>query len=309
MGSTSIELTESVWNPVRGCSMVSPGCKHCYAMRQAHRFSGEGHPYEGLTEITGMGPRWTGRARFVQDMLAAPLHWKKPRRIFLNSMSDLFHGDITNEQIASVFGVMAACQQHTFQVLTKRPKRMLEWYDWYEGHSGAGASTYAAAMQAASMLNSAAVRRLDAATEAPWPLPNVWLGVSVESQAAADERIPLLLQTPAAVRWVSAEPLLDDINLQHVMINNAPSPPFFGNALHEYRGFEHRIDWVVCGCESGPGARPMNIDWARSLRDQCVAAGVPFFLKQATIDGELVKMPNLDGKVWAQMPEVKSCMK
>ncbi|HEX2677999.1 MAG TPA: DUF5131 family protein, partial [Polyangiales bacterium] len=139
MGETAIEWTDTVWNPVRGCARVSPGCESCYAERQAHRFSNPGGPYEGLTVLGKHGPRWSGRARFVPETLDAPLRWRKPRRIFVNSMSDLFHHDITNEQIAAVFGVMAACPQHTFQVLTKRAERLPEWFRWVDEVPNAGA--------------------------------------------------------------------------------------------------------------------------------------------------------------------------
>lgn len=138
---TSIEWTDVTWNPVRGCSLVSAGCANCYAMKQAHRFSGAGKPYDGLTELGPQGPRWTGKIQLVEEALDAPLHWKKPRRIFVNSMSDLFHEDVTNKFIASVFGVMAACPHHTFQVLTKRPDRLRQWFGWVESkRSGLTAS-------------------------------------------------------------------------------------------------------------------------------------------------------------------------
>jgi protein gp37 len=183
MGDNSwIEWTDATWNCIRGCSLVSGGCKYCYAMKQAHRFSGPGGAYEGLTELGPEGPRWTGKVRTVPQLLELPLHWKKPRRVFVNSMSDLFHEDVPHEFIRDVFSVMIRCEWHTFQVLTKRPKRMQEIVQrWYPKNRA-------------------------------YP-PNVWLGVSVEDQKTADERIPLLLQTPAAVRFVSAEPLIGPIDL------------------------------------------------------------------------------------------------
>ncbi len=255
MGDNSaIEWTDATWNPVRGCAIVSKGCTNCYAMRQAHRTSGTGGAYAGLTKLTKGGPVWTGEIRLVHELLDQPLRWRRPRRIFVNSMSDLFHEDVPLLFIGSVLGIAAACPQHTFQVLTKRAARMREavqskvFRDAYE----ASVEMYA--------------------DEVPWPPPNVWLGVSVEDQAAADERIPQLLDTPAAVRWISAEPLLGPLDLAHYL----PLPREYGITERTFG----QLDWVVAGGESGPGARPMHPDWARSLRDQCAAAGVPFFFKQ-----------------------------
>lgn len=225
---TGIEWTDATWNPVTGCAKVSAGCKHCYAERNWGR----------LQHL----PAYAGRA-FTDvathaDRLLQPLSWKRPRRIFVNSMSDLFHQDIHDDFIGMVFRTMARAPQHTFQVLTKRAERMqrLLTHPKMRGFVG----------------------------DAPWPLPNVWIGVSVEDQATADERIPLLLDTPAAVRWISAEPLLAPIDL----------------AEHGLHGGPGQLDWVVVGGESGPKARPMHPEWARGLRDQCAAAAVPFLFKQ-----------------------------
>jgi protein gp37 len=252
-----IEWTDATWSPVRGCSIVSKGCTNCYAMRQGHRFNYAGGPYEGLTKLTKGGPVWSGEIRLVPELLDAPLHWKRPRRIFVNSMSDLFHERVSDEYITSVWRTMADAQQHIFQILTKRPQRMLDY-----------------------LLPSLSIGGIIAA-----PLPNVWLGVSVEDQATADERIPLLLQAPAAVRFISAEPLLGAISLGAV--GNGP----WWNTLTGCgdragpQGLEHMeqvkpLNWIIVGGESGHGARPMHPDWARSLRDQCAAARVPFFFKQ-----------------------------
>jgi len=246
-------------------------------MRAAHRFSGPGKPYEGLTKLGKKGPVWNGVVRLVPEQLDKPLRWKKPRNIFVNSMSDLFHPSLSNEDIAAVFGVMAAAPQHTFQVLTKRLVRMLAWFEWATG-DGRG-RVAAAAMERVSMHGRHCIR---VAGPAPaWPLPNVMLGASIEDQPAADERIPLLLQTPAAVRFVSMEPLLSAVDLPGVWpMCNAET-----KAQHDEEcggGMfceEVALDWVICGGESGPRARPMHPDWARSIRDQCVAAGVPFLFK------------------------------
>lgn len=227
---TKIAWTDRTWNPTRGCSLVSPGCTNCYAMKIAHRFNGKGQPYEGLTRMTeyGHGPVWNGKIREVaDDALTAPSSWKKPARIFVNSMSDLFHEGVRDDFIADVFDVMIHSPQHTFQVLTKRPHRMREWMG------------------------------------ANFPLPpfNVWLGVSVENRATADERIPILMETPAAVRFLSVEPLLEHVDL--CLLARWPRP-----------------DWVIIGGESGPNARPCNVIWIRSILNYCRAAEVPAFVKQ-----------------------------
>lgn len=277
MGDNSaIEWTDATWNPVRGCSLVSAGCTNCYAMRQAHRFSGRGQPYEGLTKMTSHGPVWTGKIRLVPELLDQPLHWRKPRRIFVNSMSDLFHENVPFRFVDTVFAIMAMTgrhgrdEPHTFQILTKRPQRMLKYLLTPDRPH----LVYRAIEIVASAANEneRAGCWLAQTKQRFFPLPNVWLGVSVEDQATADERIPLLLQTPAAVRFLSCEPLLGPISFEGLFAN--PANPRDGtNALEE-------IDWLIAGGESGPRARPSHPDWFRDLRDQCQAVGVPFFFKQ-----------------------------
>jgi protein gp37 len=278
---TGIQWTDATWNPVRGCSRTiargasQSGCGDgtgggCYAEAMAGRFCGPGQPYEGLVRATPKGPRWTGVVRMVPEHLADPLRWRRPRRVFVNSMSDLFHEALTNEQIAAVFGVMAAAPQHTFQVLTKRAERMRDWFRWASAQRGRDARVLCS--QIASELVDG-VRWDFALGERSWPLPNVWLGVSVENQAAADERIPLLLETPAAVRFLSCEPLLGPVDIKFGL----------GQYIDKHGNWRQGegVGWVIAGCESGTGARPAKVAWYRTLRDQCAAAGVPFFLKQA----------------------------
>lgn len=222
--NSKIEWTDATWSVTRGCTKVSPGCKHCYAETFAERFRGvPGHSYEHGFDF-----------RLVPEALGIPLKWKRPRRIFVDSMSDLFHESVPNDYLADVFEVMAQCPLHTFQCLTKRPERAREWFGWIEEHALIG-------------VPSAGI----------WPLPNVWLGTSVERDDYLD-RIQTLRWTPAAVRFLSLEPLLGplhDINL---------------------RG----ISWVIVGGESGPGARPMSLSWVRDIIDQCRRAGVACFVKQ-----------------------------
>ncbi len=260
---TGIAWTDATWNPVTGCSKVSQGCKHCYAERVFPRAyhgqtvwqtcslcGGDGGDVDDSTracdECRGSGqerrPRRFTDVRCHPERLDQPLRWRRPRRVFVNSMSDLFHPDVPDEFIADVWARMTLSPQHTFQILTKRPERMRD------------------------LLSGAEVYRLFEC-----PLPNVWLGVSVEDQATADQRIPLLLNTPAAVRFVSAEPLLGPVDLFPTCAYNAP-----GDGELVWKG----PDWVIAGGESGPKARPFNLHWARTIRDQCQAAGVPVFIKQ-----------------------------
>jgi protein gp37 len=230
MGETSIEWTDVTWNPVRGCSVVSPGCTNCYAMKFAHRFNTPGRepcvggsldegkapgPYFGLTKLTKGGPVWTGKIRLVPEVLDAPLRWRKPQRIFVNSMSDLFHEDVPDEYVDRCFKVMALARRHTFQILTKRPQRMRRYMESADerkilatlGEIQRNGGT-------ASRAIFANLDRLRGESVSVWPLPNVWLGVSAEDHERADERIPELLQTPAAVRFVSYEPALGPIDFK-----------------------------------------------------------------------------------------------
>lgn len=242
---TGIEWTDATWNPVTGCTEVSPGCDNCYAKTLAERFRDtEGHYFEHGFDV-----------QLREDKLDLPLRWTKPRRIFVNSMSDLFHDSVPDDYIANVFAVMARANQHTFQVLTKRHARMRSLLTSDLFHRRI--YDYLVSIDYQWISNTPVV----------WPLRNIWLGVSTENQQWADIRIPALLDTPAAVRFISAEPLLGPINFERV--------PGFNRV-----GLDLSRWWVIVGGESGKGARPMHPNWARSLRDQCQAAGVPFLFKQ-----------------------------
>jgi protein gp37 len=241
-----IEWCDSTWNPVRGCSKVSPGCKNCYAETFAERWRGiKGHPYEFGFDV-----------RIVPDVLDAPLGWRKPRRIFVNSMSDLFHEAIEDDYIEKVFGVMLRAPQHIYQILTKRHKRMQELME--------------------GRLNRFA------------RCPHIWLGVSAENEQYGLPRIRALLGTPAKLRFVSCEPLLGPINLL--------------NVIDGYEFFR-RLNWVIVGGESGPGARQMQAEWAISLRDQCLAAGIPYFFKQWGGVNKKAAGRMLEGRTWDDMPQ------
>ncbi|MGH2750087.1 MAG: DUF5131 family protein [Actinomycetota bacterium] len=247
---TGIEWTETTWNPTTGCDRVSSGCDHCYALSLAKRLKAMGsrrYQEDGSPRTSGPGFGLT----LHEDKLDEPLRWRSPRVVFVNSMSDLFHAKVPASFIRRAFNVMAATPQHTYQILTKRPRRMARILgDW----------------------NQFARR----------PLVNVWLGTSVEDQRWADQRIPLLLDTPAAVRFLSCEPLLGPVDLSE----------WLGDG----------IGWVIAGGESGPGHRPISVDWVRSLRNQCNQDAVPFFFKQWGGRTPKVGGRDLDGRSWDEMP-------
>lgn len=283
---TGIQWTDATWNPTNGCSRVSPGCENCYAERFAGRFSAPGQRYEGLVRLGPNGARWTGKMVLTEKMLDQPLRWKRPRRIFVNSMSDLFHESLMDEQIDSVFAVMALAGRHTFQVLTKRADRMRE---------------YIASRSLSLNFWEKAARdigwtlKFDGVGLCQFPLPNVWLGVSVEDQQRADERIPALLQTPAAVRFVSYEPALGPVDFspwlwpthwrwdaRHKTPEEAVQAGAFAEKGRQALVSAHTcfVDWVIVGGESGPGARPFDLSWANSVVKQCKEAVAACFVKQ-----------------------------
>lgn len=294
--TTKIEWTDATWNIINGCTVLSPGCTNCYAMLLAGtRLAG--HPSRvGLTTMTKAGPVWTGEVRLHEPWLTQPLEWTKPRDIFVCAHGDLFHEAVTDAMLNQVFAVMAICaaqgRNHRFQILTKRSARMRAFISGFHDQGEAFGEALAYVARKAGLDREAGLAVIDAMT---WPLPNVWLGVSTEDQRRADERIPDLLATPAAVRWISAEPLLGPIDLYRL---NLPAPVKSGylrlDALTGYyksgcRGAHllpslpppaASLNWVVVGGESGRGARPMHHTWARLLRDQCAAADVPFLFKQ-----------------------------
>lgn len=268
---TKIEWAEKVWNPVTGCTPVSEGCRNCYAKRMATRLKGRcGYPADDPFRVT-----------FHVNRLSEWERWKKPCRIFVCSMGDLFHEDVPFGYIDAVMCRIAWAKWHTFLVLTKRPERMREFFSRHIYENGGD------------------------------PLPNLWLGVSVEDQATADERIPFLLRTPTAVRFVSYEPALGPVDFGNYMCKIWRK----GLTLGSY------IDWLIMGGESGPGARPMNPVWVRDTRDQCASAGVAYFFKQwgngARPDGLMDRRRQygydprakkggriFDGRTWDEYPEV-----
>lgn len=267
------------WNPVIGCSRASSGCQNCYAAGIAHRFGHHGAGvYAGLTERDGDGtPRFNGKISFCEKRLVEPLSWRKPAVVFAGDMADLFHPNVTDEMLDKIFAVMALRPDCLFLVLTKRPERMREYCSSRDGMGNA---------QICHAVNAIPAQLGNRHGALEMPMPNVWLGVTAENQAAADDRIPHLLATPAAKRFVSVEPMLGPADFDEI-----PPRALFG-PLTPYCRKHHRdadcacpdrkpsLDWVICGGESGSNARPMHPDWARGLRDQCAAAAVPFFFKQ-----------------------------
>lgn len=294
---TKIEWADATVNAINGCSVTSTGCTHCYAMKLAGTRM-KNHPTrEGLTIDTKAGPVWNGEVRLHEPALLQPLSWTKPRRIFWNAHGDTFHENVPDEWIDRIFAVAALTPQHTHMILTKRSARMREYMTAFVrgARSVLDAARSMGRLEDACDVLRAAGEAYSACTSVG-PLPNVWLGVSVEDQTRADERIPDLLATPAAIRFLSCEPLLGPVDLTDLTIRVRPGDQPCGLAgLDALTGVhwdandtipgiygypDPRIDWVIAGGESGPGARPMHPDWARSLRDQCAEAGVPFHFKQ-----------------------------
>ncbi|MDE0124244.1 MAG: phage Gp37/Gp68 family protein [Bryobacterales bacterium] len=294
--ATTIEWTDATWNVITGCSRVSRGCGGhdgggCYAERLAATRLRHHPSRKGLTDRNG---RWTGKVRLNRQWIGQPMRWRRPRRIFVCAHSDLFHENVPDQWLDIVFAVMAQSTRHTFQILTKRPARARDYL--------------------------IGLTRRDS-----WPWSHVWIGVSVEDQRTADRRIPILLETPAAVRWISAEPLLGPVDLCRLgwKSEDGGRTLSFIDALEGERFVQREasparppsscevssvpwLDWVVCGGESGPGARPMDPAWVRSLRDRCVDSGVPFFFKQWGGTNRKRTGRVLDGRTWDQMPRRKA---
>lgn len=256
--ASDIEWTDATWNPVAGCDPCSPGCKNCYAARMARRLEAMGQAkYAGTAERRGSVDVFTGVINLDESALPIPLKWRKPRRVFVNSMSDLFHDDVPFEFIRRVWRVMVTARQHTFQVLTKRPERMAHFLEHESEVPAMTGLKYGVG----------------------WLPKNIWLGTSVEDQKRADERIPALLECPAAVRFLSCEPLLGPVDLSDA----------FGTCYHDatdgdtFTGdapYNHGLHWVIVGGESGPKCRPCDPLWVRSVVRQCREAEVPVFVKQ-----------------------------
>ena len=260
MSKSKIEWCDRTWNPITGCTKISPGCENCYAERMAKRFGGS----------RGYADGEHFKVRTHEEKLLAPLRWNKPSKIFVGSMTDIFHDDVPDEFLDKMFAVMAMAANHTFMVLTKRPERMKAYFDYIDRDEAIGSEE----MLMAEAMGENFKGKFRGPTHQRLPLSNVWLGVTTENQEQVEKRIPILLNTPAAYRFVSIEPMLSEVNLC-----------FYSQFEHEdNEGFGvesmEGIDWVICGGESGHGARPLNSDWVLDLKVQCNAYRKPFFFKQ-----------------------------
>lgn len=319
MNKTDIEWCDLTWNPLRGCTIADASCLHCYAMGVAARFSGPGLAYEGLATRTEHGPMWTNKIALVPKVLPVPLRVRKPQRIFVNSMSDLFHRDVPDEYIDRVFAVMELAHWHTFQILTKRAERMFHYVVGWLKRRVEQITRWAKELPVKESVVVEVIAR-------PVPMQNLRLGISAGLQEKADERIPWLLKTPAVCRFVSAEPLIERMVLRDEWLALRYSQTRIGD--QDLAQVEPRIDQLIVGGESGKvkDIRPMKLQWARDLRDQCVEHDVAFFMKQwgeftpyyeAVESGQIVLREYatgmkrvgkakagriLDGRTWEQEP-------
>lgn len=313
--NSAIEWTDATWNPVVGCEKIAQGCKHCYAKTlhdKRHK------AYQAGAKLPAQYAKPFEEVQLMPERLSQPLKWRKPKRIFVNSVSDLFHESVPFEFIAAVFGVMAACPQHVFQVLTKRPERMREFFEYIEQRAEMAKEVFPNdthewrrehLLSAQCLIHGLGETHKHRGVDFQWPLPQVWLGTSISTQKDADKNILELVKCPAAVRFVSAEPLIEDVDLWMVP-QKCPAcgaqamrslladdgscweldhceacdvrwwcQPHEQDVTPEARPFP-KIDWVIVGGESGPGARPCDVAWIRSIVQQCKAAGVACFVKQ-----------------------------
>lgn len=284
---TGIEWTDVTWNPVVGCTPVSPGCLNCYAATMALRLEAMGRPeYAGTSEKRSGRAVFTGVVRCLPDRLTEPLRWRKPRRVFVNSMSDLFNEAVPFEFVAQVYSIAVWAGWHKYQILTKRPDRSHEFFAWLRRTSGGDCISYLIDLGCRVLCEKIRTACASRNANSPrWPLANVWLGTSVENQEQADARIPHLLRCPAKVRFLSVEPMLGPVNLNSVKAEMADTlDVLHGERIDGGTGcvcdcFDP-IDWVIVGGESGHHARPCDVDWIRSIVSQCRAANVPCFVKQ-----------------------------
>jgi len=291
---TNIPWTDEVWNPVTGCSSAGTGCDHCYARRMANRLRGRcGYPKNRPFSVT-----------LHPDKLSLPFKWKKPKRIFVDSMGDLFHVDVPERYIAAVFGVMALTPQHTYIILTKRPRKAANWFSWLDGE----AEDFVKENQPNTCTEHLVRIREDlrrSALVTSWPLKNVWILISAENNESLYMRLPHLFRIPAAVRGISLEPLLEWIDLETHLDDLRKRC----NALAAVYGSLYgdlKPQWVILGCESGPGRRSFKYDWAREIRDCCVERDIRFYFKQAPDPRQprkLIEMPELDEITWNQFPK------
>lgn len=311
--ATKIEWAEETWNPIIGCSHKSPGCDHCYAERMAGRLANMGNnDYEGVVLINrSLSPdkikmplfsgKWNHEVRFIESALEKPFKWKKPRRIFVCSMGDLFHESVPVEWIARVFAIMFLNQHHTFLLLTKRPERIERclkyddfWFLYYKY---------------CNHYHDLFIKPLEQELyffdelRSEWPLSNVWFGVTCENQEMADKRIPVLLQIPAAKRFVSIEPMLESVDLTSIKGDAGSYYQVLEPIINLGDSSRPALDWVIIGAESGPKRRECKTEWVESIIKQCKVANTPLLVKQLFTDGKKVSLPEINGKAYNQYPK------
>ena len=294
--STNIQWTDETWNPIVGCSRVSAGCARCYAATAAASPRLQQFPqYQAVKD-------WDGTVQFVESQLTKPLQWRKSKRIFVCSMTDLFHENVPNEWIDTVMAVISLSPQHTFQVLTKRPSIALSYFNqpeiWVKWYEAAKAHLWSIVGEKFGSL----INLQQYFIHQPFPLPNLWLGTSTENQAMADKRIPILLQIPAVVRFLSCEPLLEEIDfIQAGVFQRLISDDYQRELVNE------DIQWLILGGESGPNSRPCRIEWVESIVQQCQQSKTPVFVKQlgncAYLGEERFKTCDRKGGEIAEFPE------
>jgi protein gp37 len=290
--ATKISYVNETWNPITGCHHVSPGCDHCYAEQMAARIVRMSPNNTKYCFVISDG-KWNSTVYSKESCFDIPYKWKKPRRIFVCSMGDLFANNVPSEWIDHVMSVIADLPQHTFLVLTKRPARMLDYFS-----------------------DTTLIKRWSANRkfnfEMSWPLKNLWLGVTAENQEMANFRVPLLLHTPAAKRYVSYEPALGPVDFTKlpiltgtgtIIVNSMSGFEYYTDIdTSRYDTYCKMLDWIICGAESGSQRRVMDIQWARSVKNQCESVGTPFYFKQKFIGRKKIELPILDGKIYDQIP-------
>jgi protein gp37 len=300
---TKIEWTNRTWNPVVGCTKISEGCKNCYAEKFAYRLAcmewkDDTRKLKYCNVTDPDTKKWNGKTYLAEEELATPFSWRKPSMVFVCSMGDIFHESVPFEWIDKVMAVIALSPKHTYQVLTKRPERMLEYFSRSKDEIIAKweDAVYDIGLCDKNEDPDAPACYLFNRTNNEWPLKNLWLGVTAENQEQAENRIPYLLQIPAAVKFISAEPLLGYIDFECWEISGCPT------------GFLEEINWIIAGPETGSGARPMEKEWLEDIYDQCKDYGIPFFDKKNILGLNLQQFPanSQQPKAKGQMPTSKT---
>jgi protein gp37 len=307
--STKIQNVTDSWNPIVGCSHVSPGCDRCYAEKMAARINSM-NPLLSKYKYVIKDNHWTGTVSIEYKDFQIPFHWNKPRRVFVCSMGDLFHEHVSNEWIDMVMAVIAVNSKHTFMVYTKRPQIM---HDYFTAGKDELINRWNLQLSAIRYPYQFPLLSIPNSVQNFWPINNLWLGVTAENQAMANYRVPILLNTLAAKRFISYEPALGPVEFTKIeyftgvgthVINALAGVSWYKDIdTKRYDTACHKLDWVICGSESGPGHRNMELDWAENVKDQCERNKIPFFFKQRYIGSKKISMPQINGKVYNQIPQ------